>query len=168
MESSSMRSAATWVMLLAFALLTVACDERRAAQLEEGVSSEADVRREFGEPVQVTERADGSKILAYPRQPEGTTNYEIGIGPDGKMNSLRQLLPPANFAKGQPGMDPGGVTRPLGRHAKVVRYATKPGEEVWQWRFVQDGKAKKVFEVTLDSQGKVVATATSDDERETR
>ena len=43
----------------------------------------------------------------------------------------------------------------------------KPGEEVWQWRFVQDAKTKKVFEVTFDSQRKVLATATVDDERET-
>jgi hypothetical protein len=162
-----MRFPLTFVLLVTAALLLVACDEQRAARLEEGISTEADVRREFGEPVQITERADGSKVLAYPRQPEGATNYEIGIGPDGKMNSLRQLLTPANFARVQPGMDAADVTRLLGRHAKVVRYATKPGEEVWQWRFVQDGKVKKVFEVTFDSQHKVLATATTDDERET-
>ena len=162
-----MRFPLTFVLLVTAALLMVACDEQRAVRLEEGVSTEADVRREFGLPVQITERADGSKVLAYPRQPEGATNYEIGIGPDGKMNSLRQLLTPANFARVQLGMDEADVTRLLGRHAKVVRYAMKPGEEVWQWRFVQDGRVKKVFEVTFDGQHKVLATATTDDERET-
>jgi hypothetical protein len=96
-----MRSPLTLVLLVSAAFLTVACDEQRAARLEEGVSTEADVRREFGQPVQITQRPDGSKVLAYPRQPEGTTNYEIGIGPDGRMSSLRQLLTPANFARVQ-------------------------------------------------------------------
>jgi hypothetical protein len=162
-----MRSPLTLVLLVSAAFLTVACDEQRAARLEEGVSTEADVRREFGQPVQITQRPDGSKVLAYPRQPEGTTNYEIGIGPDGRMSSLRQLLTPANFARVQPGMDHAEVTRLLGRHANVARYAMKPGEEVWQWRFVQEGQAKKVFEVTFDSQHKVLSTATVDDARET-
>ena len=161
-----MRFSLSLLPLITAALLVVACDEQRAARLEEGVSTETDVRREFGEPVQITERADGSKVLSYPRQPEGATNYEIDIGPDGKMSSLRQLLTPANFARVQPGMDDTDVTRLLGRHATVVRYATKPGEEVWQWRFVQDGRVKKVFEVMFDGQHKVLATAITDDERE--
>ena len=107
-----MRFPLTFLPLITAALLVVACDEQRAARLEEGVSTEADVRREFGEPVQITERADGSKVLSYPRQPEGATNYEIDIGPE-------------------------------------------------------DGRVKKVFEVMFDGQHKVLATAITDDERET-
>ena len=49
--------------------LFAGCDAQRAAQLEEGLATEADVRAQYGEPVQVIERADGSKLLAYPRQP---------------------------------------------------------------------------------------------------
>ncbi|MCG2592914.1 outer membrane protein assembly factor BamE [Ramlibacter sp. XY19] len=153
-------------LLLAAALVAGGCDEQRASKLEEGVSTEYDVRHQFGEPAQVVERPDGSKVFSYPRQPEGTTNYEIAIGPDGKMSSLRQLLTPANFAKVQPGMYQGDVRRLLGRQAKSVFYATKPDEEVWQWRFVQ-GQTPKVFEVTFDRDRKVLATATVDDERHT-
>ena len=154
---------ALWV---AAALLTTGCDERRAAKLEEGLSTEADVRRQFGEPAQIIERADGSKVLAYPRQPEGATNVEITIGADGKMSALRQLLTSANFAKVQPGMDQAAVSGLLGKHAKAVRYAMKPDEEIWQWRFV-DGQAKKVFEVRFDRENKVQSTAIADDERQT-
>jgi hypothetical protein len=154
------------LVLLAMALLA-GCDEQRAAQLVEGVSTEADVRRQFGEPVQITERADGSKLLAYPRQPEGWTNYEAEIGGDGKLAALRQLLTEANFAKVQPGMAQAAVGKLLGRHARELRYATKPGETVWRWH-VQRGQDKKVFDVTFDADGQVLSAQLGDDERQTQ
>ena len=153
-------------LLLSAAALLSACDTERAARLEEGVSTEADVRRQFGEPVQLTERADGSKLLAYPRQPEGWTNYEAEIGPDGKLTALRQLLTEANFAKVQPGLTQQQVRELLGRPAKTVPYALK-NEEVWDWRFKQNGQQSKLFSVTFAADGKVVATAIIDDPRDT-
>ena len=101
------------VLFLALAAALAGCDEQRATRLEEGVSTEADVRRQFGEPAQVTERADGSRLLSYPRQPEGWTNYEMEIGADGKLAALRQLLTEANFAKVQPGMPQAAVAAGL-------------------------------------------------------
>ena len=151
------------LLLLALALLAAGCDQNRVARLEEGVSSEADVRQQFGEPAQIIEKADGSKVLAYPRQPEGRTNYEIVIGADGKMSSLRQLLTPANVAKVQPGMDQAEVGSLLGRHARTLRYAPKPDEEVWRWHFM-DGPARKVVDVTFDRDRKVLSTTVADDE----
>ena len=53
-------------MLLSAALL-VACDAKRIEKLEEGVATEADVRQQFGDPVTITEKAYGSKLMAYPR-----------------------------------------------------------------------------------------------------
>lgn len=152
--------------LLSAASLLTACDERRAQKLEEGLSTEADVRKQFGEPTQIIERADGSKVMAYPRQPEGRTNYEIVIGSDGKMASLRQLLTPANFARVLPGMAQDEVRRLLGRHAKVLRYASRPGEEVWRWQFLS-GQDKKVFDVVFDAERRVLSAAIAEDERET-
>ena len=146
--------------------LFAACDAQRAAKLEEGLSNEADVRAQFGEPVQVIERADGSKLLAYPRQPEGWTNVEIVIGSDGKMASLRQLLTPTNFAKVRPGMAQAEVRQLLGPHARTLRYALKPGEETWQWHFMA-GQDKKVFEVVFDGEQRVLSSADTDDERQT-
>ena len=150
--------------VLLTALLS-ACDQQRIEKLEEGLSTEADVRKLFGEPVQITERADGARVLEYPRQPEGSTNYLITIGADGKMSALRQLLTPANFAKVQPGMDQSELRRTLGRPAKTQSFAMKPDEEVWDWRFL-DGQQKKVFSVTLDRERKVLSSATMDDPRE--
>ena len=154
------------IALLAAAGLLTACDQERVAKLEEGVATETDVRKQFGEPTQIVEHADGSKLLEYPRQPEGWTNYAIEIGADGKMSSLRQLLTPINFAKVQAGMDQAEVRRTLGKPAKTQRYSMKPDEEVWEWRFM-DGQQKKVFNVTFDRDARVLHSAISDDPRET-
>ncbi|RQO60627.1 outer membrane protein assembly factor BamE [Paucibacter sp. KBW04] len=151
-------------LLLMLWLCLAGCDQQRADKLNEGVSTEADVRQQFGEPAQITERADGSKVLAYPRQPEGSTNYEIIIGADGKMSSLRQLLAPHNFAKIQPGMTQAEVSQILGRHAKTHRYALKPDEEEWEWRYL-DGQSRKIFSVKFDREHKVQSSASTDDPR---
>ncbi len=156
----------TLAFILSAAALLAGCDQQRIEKLEEGVATEADVRKQFGEPTQVTEKADGSKVLDYPRQPEGSTNYVITIGTDGKMSSLRQLLTPINFAKVQAGMDQAEVRRTLGKPAKTQRYSMKPDEEVWEWRFM-DGQQKKVFNVTFDRDARVLHSAISDDPRET-
>ena len=162
-----MRRLLSLLTLLAalFTGLLAGCDAQRAAQLEEGLATEADVRAQYGEPVQVIERADGSKLLAYPRQPEGWTNVEIVIGSDGKMASLRQLLTPANFAKVRPGMAQAEVRQMLGPQAKTLRYALKPAEETWRWQFMA-GQDKKVFEVLFDGERRVLSSTIADDERQ--
>ena len=148
-------------LFLTLALLS-ACDAQRIEKLEEGVATEYDVRKQFGEPVQITERADGSKLLEYPRQPEGRTNYLIEIGSDGKMSALRQLLTPTNFAKVLPGTSQDAVRRMLGRPARTWNFPTKPDEDVWDWKF-QDGQAKKVFSATFDRDQKVLSSSVTDE-----
>ncbi len=155
------------IALLAATSLLAACDEQRATKLEEGLSTEADVRQQFGEPVQITERADGSKLLSYPRQPEGWTNYEMEIAADGKLAALRQLLTEANFAKVQPGMAQAAVGKLLGRHARELRYATQPGQVVWRWHVLR-GQDKKVFDVAFNTDGQVLSATLGDDERQTQ
>ncbi|REM69030.1 outer membrane protein assembly factor BamE, partial [Mycobacterium tuberculosis] len=81
-----------------------ACDSKNISELEEGVSTEADVRARFGQPENVWDAPNGGRVFEYNRQPAGQKNYMITIGPDGKMSALRQVLTPENFAKVQPGM----------------------------------------------------------------
>ena len=64
------------------------CDPKKISELEEGVSTEADVRKRFGEPAAVYNESNGDVTLEYPRQPAGHVNYMISIGPDGKMSAL--------------------------------------------------------------------------------
>lgn len=155
----------TAALFLAAGLLVGACD--RASKLEEGVSTEAQVRQEFGEPTTVTIAPDGTRTLEYPRQPEGWTNYRIQIGADGKMSSLRQLLNPDNFARVKPGLTREQVRELLGRAAKTTPFALKQ-EEVWDWRFKEHGQTARLFSVTFDAAGRVLTTGVGDDPRESQ
>jgi hypothetical protein len=152
-----------WLMVSLLALLA-GCDPQRVAKLEEGVATEADVKKQFGEPPVTYNEADGSRTFEYSRQPEGQVAYMITIGPDGKMSALRQVLKPAEFAKVVPGLDKAAVRRLLGKPAKTAKFDLKPDEEHWDWRWL-DGQMSKFFSVTFDRDGKVVSTAVTDDLR---
>lgn len=145
-------------------LALAACDPARVARLEEGVSTEAQVRQEFGDPVTVTVLPDGSKVMDYPRQPEGWTNYRISIGPDGKMSALRQLLHADNFAKVAPGQDDNAVRERLSKPARVQRWDQK-GEVEWSWRFRPDANRSQIFSVYFDRSARVLRTEITDDNR---
>jgi len=142
----------------------VGCDPQKISELEEGVSTEADVRKRFGEPAAVYSELNGDVTLEYPRQPAGHVNYMISIGPDGKMSALRQVLKPTTFLRVTPGLDRSQVRRLLGRPAKAQSFALKE-EEIWDWRFA-DGQEIKVFSVTFDKMGRVVGTGITPDPKE--
>jgi hypothetical protein len=75
--------------LSALAVLA-SCDPKKVSELEEGVSTEQDVRARFGTPETIWPEANGDRTFEYPRQPAGHANYMISIGPNGRMTSLRQ------------------------------------------------------------------------------
>ena len=153
--------------VLASVLLSVlvsACD--RPSRLEEGVSTETQVRQEFGEPTTITVEADGSRSFEYPRQPEGWTNYRIKIGVDGTVSSLRQLLNDDNFARIRPGMTQAQVQQQLGRPTRMQTYALK-NETVWDWRY-KPKQESRLFSVTFNAEGQVVSTGSADDPRDTQ
>ena len=151
----------TWLAALGVAAVLglAACDVKKIAELEVGVTTEADLRAKWGEPAAVYTEADGSRTLEYTRQPAGQVNYMMAIGADGKLMAMRQVLKPANFAKVETGWDKAQVRRLLGAPAKTQRYDLKK-EEVWDWRFA-DGNQGKVFSVTFDTGGRVTATSTT-------
>lgn len=151
------------MVLIVVALLS-ACDSKRIDKLEEGVSTEAQVRQQFGEPANIISQPDGSRQFEYPRQPEGWTNYLITIGPDGKMSSLRQLLNEDNFAKVQPGLSGMEVRAMLGRPASQQHFDLK-NEDVLSWRFKQNAQDSRLFSVTF-AHGKVISSGVFEDPRE--
>ncbi len=148
-----------WIRSLGAAALgllaLVGCDEQRIRELEEGVSTEAQVRERFGEPDRIWPEDDGSHTLEYNRQPAGRRNYMITIGPDGRMSALRQVLAPHHFDKVRPGMQEDEVRRLLGRPAHRAFYELKQqGEWGWNW---SDGPGRDmVFTVVFDAQGRVL------------
>jgi len=158
-ERARSRSHAALAAGLAGLLVLAGCDRQKINELEEGVATVADVRARFGEPAVVYDDGGGARTFEYPRQPEGSANYMISIGPDGRMTALRQVLQPATFARVTPGLDTAQVRRLLGRPAKMQRFALKQ-QEVWDWRFA-DGTQTKLFSVTFDRDGRVVSSATT-------
>ena len=146
---------------LAALLLLTGCDNKAISELEEGVSTEADVRSRFGEPENVWDVPNG-RVLEFNRQPQGQKNYMITIGADGKMSALRQVLTPGNFARVQPGMAMEDLRKLLGKPAKVTPYALKRETE-WEWRWVQPPNSPMVFTATLNDDQRVVRSGSSPD-----
>lgn len=140
---------------MAATLALVACDQQRINELEEGLSTEAEVRDRFGVPDYVWDEGGGAHTLEYNRQPAGQRNYMITIGPDGKMSALRQVLTPENFARITPGMSLNEVRRRLGRPAKITPYALS-GETHHDWRFMEPPTERKLFTV-ITTDGRTVA-----------
>ena len=152
-----------WISAALGALLALAgCDPQRIAELEEGVSTETDVRARFGQPENIWEGPGGARIFEYNRQPAGQKNYMITIGPDGKMSALRQVLTPENFARVQPGMGIETVRKMLGKPAKVHPYPLK-NESDWEWRWVQPPNSAMVFTVTVGPDQYVLRSGSTPD-----
>jgi len=144
--------------LAAAAISTLAlmgCDEQKIKELEEGLSTEADVRARFGEPERIWPEQDGSRTFEYNRQPAGAKNYMITIGPDGKMSALRQVLAPHVFARIEPGMGEEEVRRMLGKPAKMMTYKLKQ-ETDWDWNWIDPPTRSMEFTVTFGPDGRVL------------
>jgi hypothetical protein len=158
-RSETRRGFAALLLLTMFGLF--GCDPLNIRELEEGVSTEADVRARFGEPENVWDSPAG-RVLEYNRQPAGQKNYMITIGADGRMSALRQVLTPENFAKVKPGMPIEEVRKMLGKPAKRTPYALKKQTE-WDWRWMQPPNTPMVFTVTVDEFQYVVSSGSSYD-----
>ena len=139
-------------------LALVGCDAQRIRELEEDVSTEADVRERFGEPDGIWQESDGGHTLEYNRQPMGHQNYMITIGPGGKMTALRQVLAPHHFAKVQPGMAQEQVRRLLGKPARQITYQLKQETE-WEWNWIDPPTREMVFTVVFGPEGLVRRSA---------
>ena len=133
------------------------CDQQAIKELEEGVSTEADVRARFGEPEKIWDAPDGGRTFEYNRQPAGHRNYMITIGTDGKMSALRQVLTPQNFAKVQPGMMMEEVRKMLGKPARITPFELK-GEVAYDWRYLEPPNTHMVFTVFFDRDYRVLRT----------
>ena len=155
---------AQWAAAAFAGLVLLGCDPQRIDALEEGVATEADVRKQFGEPEKIWDAPGGGRTFEYNRQPAGHRNYMITIGPDGKMAALRQVLTPRNFAQVQPGMPMETVRRMLGKPMKVTTYPLKR-ETHYDWRYLEGASTdtSKIFTVVFDPDLKVVSTMSTRD-----
>ena len=154
--------------LLATLALLAGCDrEGKLVQeigldrLAVGISSEGDVRDAMGKPETTWEEEDGTRILEYPKAPEGSRTWIFTIDPHGKLTEYHQALTAQTFARIQAGMSRDAVRRLLGKPRTVVHFALSK-EEVWDYRFL-DGQQSRLFNVHFDqASGKVLRTSMSE------
>ncbi len=157
-----------WLAVLT-AMLLFACDQSGRPieqagmdKLAKGISSEADVRMVMGQPDSVREEADGSRALEYPKGPEGARTWLFTIDQSGKLQDIRQLLTPENFARIRTGMSKDEVRRTLGKPRGVAQFKRK-NEEVWDWRYLE-GAGTRYFNVHFDmNNGNVTQTSISEE-----
>lgn len=155
-------------ILLSVAVLSISACDRQGRPIEEfgldklskGISSEGDVRGVMGRPEIVWEEEDGSRILEYPKGPEGARTWRFVIDKDGKLRDYRQILTQENFARIKPGMTKDEVRRVLGKPRSVAEYKLK-NEEAWDWRYLS-GTETRLFNVHFDmGTGRVTGTSAS-------
>lgn len=157
------RVARNAVAVLGAVGLVGACDLKNIAELEPGVSTEADVKEKFGQPEAVWDGEDGAQVYEYNRQPEGVVNYMITIGPDGKLVGIAQVLTEANFDLVQPGMPMEQVRRMLGKPRKVTTYALKK-ETHYDWRYQPQSSTEMwIFSAVFNTDMRVVNTLRTPD-----
>ncbi|HVL74388.1 MAG TPA: outer membrane protein assembly factor BamE [Noviherbaspirillum sp.] len=150
-----------------FFLMLVGCDrhgrfieEPGLDRLEPGVSREADVRAVFGQPDAIIPGPNGTRIMQYPRGPEGPRTWFFELDSEGILRGYRQVLTPENFSRIRPGMSRDEVRMELGRPGSTTPFPLK-NEEVWDWRYLQDNNPQ-FFSVHFDrTTGQVVRTSTS-------
>jgi outer membrane protein assembly factor BamE (lipoprotein component of BamABCDE complex) len=156
------------ILMLISALLALACDRQgRPVQefgldkLAKGVSAESDVRMVMGQPDRVRDEADGSRVLEYPKGPEGARTWMFVIDRNGKLRDYRQVLTAETFGRIRPGMTKDEVRDMLGKPRSIAQYKLK-NEEAWDWRYL-DSHQPRLFNVHFDmTSGLVTGTSSSD------
>ncbi len=153
-----------FAVFVATCVLLSGCDPQNIRELEEGLSTEADVRARFGEPENIWDAPQGGHTLEFNRQPQGYQNYMITIGADGKMSALRQVLAPHNFALIVPGMMMEDVRRMLGKPMKVTPFELQRQTHYdWRYRDGPNASDARIFTVVMDADLRVVSTASVTD-----
>lgn len=176
MQQTKRMLLATLLAVTVTAVLLAGCDDQKVADtinaikpdpmafgnLQPGVSTVGDVRRQAGKPEIVWQNNDGSQRFEYPRGPNGTKTYMVDFAPDGTMVAITQALTAENFAKVGPGMTKDDVRRLLGKPATVARYALKQ-EDVWSWHWADGGyPADSMFDAHFSVDGVVTTTSRSE------
>jgi outer membrane protein assembly factor BamE (lipoprotein component of BamABCDE complex) len=133
--------------------------------LTPGVTTEAQIRDQMGEPETTRTYTNGSKRLEYPRGPAGTTTYFVDIDANGRFVAVTQVLTAENIAKIRPGMTQDEVRRILGKPTTISVYPLKQ-ETVWSWHWEEGGVTRDaMFNAHFGPDGIVSTTSRSDIQR---
>ncbi|SAL73572.1 lipoprotein [Caballeronia terrestris] len=132
--------------------------------LKPGVTTEAEIRNQMGEPETARTFTDGSRRLEYPRGPAGTTTYMVDLDANGRFVAATQVLTAENIAKVRPGMSQDEVRRLLGKPTTVAEYPLKK-ERVWSWHWEEGGVTRDaMFNAHFGPDGILTTTSRSEAE----
>lgn len=143
--------------IMVLAVLLVGCAAYSGTGLKPGEAGLDDVLRVMGQPAMRWENPDGSLQLAYPRGPMGFHTYMVGIGKDGKLQRLENVMDPKVFASIYPGMTKSQVLYILGPSASSwTAYFKARDELVWEWRYCDEWSDAARFDVLFDGSKETV------------
>ncbi|PQP01842.1 hypothetical protein C5614_00780 [Massilia phosphatilytica] len=147
--------------IVAFALSLSACSTFSRAP--RAGTPLADVTAKLGKPDAVYPDPEGGQVLEYRGQPMGQFQHMARIGADGRLVSYDQVLTSENFAKVQPARwTKDDVLRNFGRPAEVSRDRAT-GDEVWSYRYKQDGIWNSYMNINFNVRGEVRRTGNTPD-----
>lgn len=146
------------IRLVSSALAGLALAGCATIGLKPGQSTEADVRRAFGEPARTYPQPDGSRQLVFPTGPAGTQTYMARVSAAGTLVALDQALVEERFRLLTPGTTTAEeVERLIGPPWRKIDFPNK-GQVAWDyvyrdtWDYIVD------LSVMVDRRGIVAET----------
>lgn len=140
------------IIPIIFTLLLSACAAYSGSGLKPGETRAEDIVHTMGQPVMQWQNTDGSAQLAYPRGPMGYQTYMVLVGPDGRLQSIRNVLDEKSFALIQTGMTKDEVLRIIGpSFAGWTTYSKSRNELTWEWRYCDAWNEAARFFVLFDN-----------------
>ncbi|TAK71963.1 MAG: hypothetical protein EPO19_03265 [Betaproteobacteria bacterium] len=117
-------------------LLLAACASHSGSGLAPGEARREQVQALMGPPALSWKDADGSVQLAYPLGPAGFDTYMVKLGPDGRLQSIANVLDEQTFARIRAGMTKDEVLRLIGPpdYSRSAYFKARD-ELAWEWRF---------------------------------
>lgn len=150
------------LIALLVSMLLAACASYSGSGLKPGESRLGDVQGLMGPPAMRWQEADGSVQLAYPRGPLGYHTFMVKLGPDGRLQSIANVLGDEGFAQIHAGLTKEQVLRVLGPpdYNRTVYFKARD-ELVWDWRFCSVYGIPARFQVLFDGTSGTVRSAIS-------
>lgn len=147
-------------LILSASLLLAGCAAYDGGGLKPGAASLEEVHATMGQPAMQWQDPDGSRQLAYPRGPAGPHTFMVRVGPNGKVQSIENVLDEQHLAMIRAGMGKDEVLRILGpSDPRMTAYFAARDELVWDWRYIAYAGIYMRMMVLFDaSSGKVRST----------
>jgi len=148
---------------LATALLALALSGCAGLRAPSAGTPLAEVTARLGKPDAVYPDPSGGQVLEYRGQPMGQFQHMARIGADGRLLSYEQVLTSQNFARIRPGYwNKDAILRNFGRPAEVSQRRLDH-DEVWSYRYKQDGVWNSFMNIYFNGRGEVAHTDNTPD-----